>query len=175
MSTIMSHAVVPLAAAVAMGPGRISPKVAIAGAALAMLPDGDVLGFRFGIDYAADWGHRGATHSLVFAGLVTAALALVWREARSTLAALFLYLSAASHGLFDMLTDGGLGVALYWPFETTRHFAVFTPIRVSPIGANFFSARGWETMLSELRWVWLPALVIAQAGWFARRIRQSPG
>tara|TARA_R110000824_G_scaffold209_15_gene1087 strand:- start:12184 stop:12366 length:183 start_codon:yes stop_codon:yes gene_type:complete len=28
----------------------------------AMLPDTDVIGFRFGIDYADGWDHRGASH-----------------------------------------------------------------------------------------------------------------
>src|SRR5436189_232698 len=28
---------------------------------LSLLPDGDVVGFRFGVPYEAAWGHRGAT------------------------------------------------------------------------------------------------------------------
>src|SRR4029078_11729766 len=35
--------------------------------ALSLLPDVDVIGFRLGVQYGAPWGHRGATHSLVFA------------------------------------------------------------------------------------------------------------
>ena len=35
--------------------------------ALAMLPDADVVAFKLGIPYGATWGHRGASHSLVFA------------------------------------------------------------------------------------------------------------
>jgi inner membrane protein len=31
------------------------------------LPDADVAGFRFGIKYEDMWGHRGMTHSLLFA------------------------------------------------------------------------------------------------------------
>jgi hypothetical protein len=34
-----------------------------------VLPDIDVVGFRFGIHYADLWGHRGMTHSLLFAPL----------------------------------------------------------------------------------------------------------
>jgi inner membrane protein len=37
--------------------------------ALSMLPDADVLAFSFGIPYGAEWGHRGAFHS-VAVGLV---------------------------------------------------------------------------------------------------------
>ena len=34
---------------------------------LSLLPDADVIGFRFGVRYEDTWGHRGATHSLTFA------------------------------------------------------------------------------------------------------------
>ncbi|MDE1467353.1 metal-dependent hydrolase [Aurantiacibacter sp. D1-12] len=164
----MTHAIVPLALAAAAGPSRIAPKVALVGAGLAMLPDADVIGFAFGIEYADPWGHRGATHSLVFATLTAAGIALVWKRARSLWAFFFLALAMASHGLLDTFTDGGLGAALWWPFDNARVFAPVTPVRVSPIGADFFSARGLETLLSELVWIWLPCAVLAFAGWRLR-------
>ena len=83
MPTIMTHAIVPLAIAAVAGRGRISAKVAVAGATLAMLPDADVIGFALGIDYADPWGHRGATHSLAFAVLTAGVIALLWKRARS--------------------------------------------------------------------------------------------
>jgi len=43
---------------------------------LSLLPDADVVGFRLGVHYEDPWGHRGATHSLVFA-LAVACVALV--------------------------------------------------------------------------------------------------
>lgn len=171
MPTIMTHAIVPLALAAAAGTVRIPARVALAGAALAMLPDADVIGFAFGIDYADPWGHRGATHSLALAVLVAAAIAAAWKEARSLWAFAFLALAMASHGLLDAFTDGGLGIALLWPFDDARIFAPFTPIRVSPIGAGFFSMRGLETLLSELLWIWLPCAALALAGLARRRSR----
>ena len=42
-----------------------------------MIPDIDVIGFRFGIHYGDFWGHRGFTHSLVFAALLAGAVALI--------------------------------------------------------------------------------------------------
>lgn len=173
MPTIFTHAVVPLALAAAAGRGVISPKLAIAGAVFAVLPDADVIGFRFGIDYADPWGHRGATHSLAFAALCAGALALVWKEARSLTGFAFLTLAMASHGLLDTLTDGGLGAALWWPFDNARIFAPETPVRVSPIGRGFLSMRGVETLLSEMRWIWLPAAALALAGWGVRRATRS--
>lgn len=164
MPTILTHAVVPLAVAMAAGPARISPRLAVTGALLAMVPDADVIGFPLGIDYADSWGHRGATHSLAIAALVTAALAALWQDARKPLAAAFLFAAMASHGLLDMATDGGLGVALWWPVDLERLFWPTTPIRVSPIGNGFFSARGLETIRSEFVWVWLPCAIVALAG-----------
>jgi inner membrane protein len=162
--TILTHAIVPLAAAAAIGRQRVPLRLAVAGAALAILPDADVLGFKFGVAYADAWGHRGATHSLAFAALLATAAVLVWREWRNTFGWTFLFLAAASHGLLDILTDGGLGVSLFWPVEISRHFFPVTPIRVSPIGTQFFSARGFETVLSELEWVWLPAVLVSIVG-----------
>lgn len=175
MPTIMTHAMVPLAIAVAAGRTRISPKLALAGAVLAMLPDADVVGFALGIDYADPWGHRGATHAISFALACAAAIALVWREARSIGAFAFLALAMASHGLLDAFTSGGLGPALLWPASDARMFAPVTPIRVSPIGADFFSARGLVTLVSEFVLVWLPCLGLAAAGWLLRRNARMPG
>jgi inner membrane protein len=171
----MTHAIVPLAIAVAAGRSRISPKLALAGAVLAMLPDADVAGFALGIDYADPWGHRGATHAVGFAAMVAGAIALLWREARSVGAFLFLALAMASHGLLDSLTNGGLGAALLWPVSDARIFAPVTPIRVSPIGAGFFSARGAATLMSELKLVWLPCMMVAGAAWLIRRRSAASG
>jgi len=68
----------------------------------------------------------------------------------------FVFVCAASHPLLDAMTSGGLGVALAWPWSEHRFFAPWRPIRVSPFAPQFFSARGVATLLSELRWVWLP-------------------
>ncbi|MEY2927557.1 MAG: hypothetical protein RL367_2034, partial [Pseudomonadota bacterium] len=107
-----------------------------------MLPDLDVIGFRLGMNYADQFGHRGATHSLMAAFLTAATVTVLMCPVARRLAFIFLCLAVASHGLLDMLTDGGLGVALLWPFDLNRHFFPFTPIRVSPIGTAFLSARG---------------------------------
>ena len=86
---------------------------------------------------------------------------------------LYLFLATASHGFLDAMTDGGLGVAFFSPFDNTRYFFTWTPIRVSPIGiSRFFSARGLAVVKSELLWVWVPALALIAVVWFAQsRIR----
>ena len=70
----------------------------------------------------------------------------------------------------DMLTDGGQGVMLLWPFDKTRLFLDWQPIRVAPIGARFFTERGLETVRSELLRVWLPALLLVLlCRWWRKR------
>src|SRR5215218_4220822 len=76
MPSAFSHAVAGLGIAACFC-GPETPKSLWAlGAVCAALPDVDVLGFQFGIRYGALWGHRGFTHSIVFAaalaGLITA-------------------------------------------------------------------------------------------------------
>lgn len=158
MPTILTHAAVPLALYWAAGRGQVSTRLLAAGVAAAMLPDADVAGFAFGIPYEAALGHRGASHSLLFAGMVAAVAAAASRclRSRPLQAAAFCFSCAASHPLLDALTSGGLGVALLWPWEGNRYFAPWRPIRVSPFAGDFFNARGLATLWSELRWVWLP-------------------
>ena len=175
MPTIVTHALIPLAAGVALGRQRVPPRLVVAGMMAAMLPDADVAAFKLGIEYAHALGHRGASHSLAFA-MACGALA-AWSARRfgtSALTAfLFIALSAASHPLLDMLTDGGLGVALFWPWSDARHFAPWRVIEVSPFANRFFSARGVDVLLSELRWVWLPVMTLGAATMWLRRRHAS--
>jgi inner membrane protein len=73
-----------------------------------------------------------------------------------------------------MLTNGGSGVALWWPFSSERVFFSWRPVLVAPISvARFFSARGWQVLLSELRWILLPCLALAAAIRLGRRGRAT--
>jgi len=65
-----------------------------------------------------------------------------------------------SHPLLDTLTDGGLGCALFWPFDLTRYFAPWRPIPVAPIGLAFFSPFGLFVAAVEL-------VIFAPLFWFA--------
>lgn len=175
MPTIFTHAVVPLAAGIALGSRRVPPHLIAAGMIAAILPDADVVAFKLGIAYADDLGHRGASHSLFFAGVVAMLGALLHRPLRTSpwIAAVWLFACVASHPLLDAFTNGGLGVALWWPWSDVRLFAPWRPIAVSPIGNGFFSARGVAVMASEFRWVWWPCALIAAAGFAARRALSS--
>jgi inner membrane protein len=156
----------------AEGTARFGPR-AIALCTLALLPDADVVAFAVGIPYGHAFGHRGASHSIVFslvigvlAGLV---LARMWRSPRAP-TVLAATLAVLSHPLLDMLTDGGLGCALYWPLSAARHFFSVTPIPVAPIGAGFLSMRGLWCMSAEALML---SPLIAYA-WLARpRLRSA--
>ncbi len=168
MASLFSHA----AAAGALGqaapePYRKNWRFWYMAVLCACLPDADVAGFAFGIKYGDLWGHRGMTHSLLFAAglgvLASARLKPEWRKDGWKLAGLFAAITA-SHGFLDAFTNGGLGVAFFSPFDRSRYFFPWTPIEVSPIGASrFFSARGIAVLVSELKWVWLPSLALGLA------------
>ena len=173
MASALSHAVAASAIS-AVFYRRDLPKLAwIAGLACSVFPDVDVIGFRFGIHYGDFWGHRGFTHSLAFAailaGIVGTMIARV--EPRISRAFLFVYLflATASHGFLDAMTDGGLGVAFFSPFDNRRYFLPWRPIRVSPIGiTRLFGPRGFAVLRSEMLWIWIPSIlviVLAVIGW----------
>lgn len=163
MPTVLTHAVVPLAMGIGLGEKAISRRLLVAGIVASMLPDLDVLAFRLNVAYADQFGHRGASHSVVFALLVACALSFFSRRLGSTRLKTFLFAgaSAISHGLLDTFTNGGNGVALLWPFSTDRFFSAWQVIEVSPLSLRrIFSAHGAEVMQSEFVWVWLPAAVM---------------
>ncbi len=133
--------------------------------ALAMAPDADVVGFAFGIPYGDPFGHRGASHAVTVA--LAAALALAATDRRH-FARMFLLgaLAIGSHGILDAFTDGGMGVALAWPFSNARFFAPWRPIPVAPIGLGYLSRRGMVVAATEL-FYFLP--VFAWALWPRRK------
>lgn len=139
------------------------------GAVLAVSPDLDVLGLRLGVPYDSPLGHRGLTHSLPFAMTVSGLLAavfyrsgagpLTWKQAW-----LFLFLAMALHGVLDAFTNGGRGVAFFAPLSGRRYFFPIRPLEVSPLSiTGFLTARGLVILASEVRFVWLPALVLMAA------------
>ena len=163
MASAFSHAFVALALGRAPHHPVMTRQVLFVGMACSIVPDLDVIGFSFGIRYGDLWGHRGMTHSLFFACLLSAVLVGLWHHRKSTSAKarLFVYffLCTASHGVLDAITDGGLGVAFFSPFDTSRYFFAVRPVAVSPIGiSEFLTADAFRVLASEIKWIWLPTL-----------------
>jgi len=60
------------------------------------------------------------------------------------------------------MTNGGLGVAFFSPFDNSRYFLPWRPIRVSPISVHrFFTPKGFSILQNEAVWIWLPAILFA--------------
>ncbi|HVF45875.1 MAG TPA: metal-dependent hydrolase [Pyrinomonadaceae bacterium] len=179
MPTIFTHAVAAAALGRSWARSPVPFRFWLLSASCAMLPDADVVGIAFGVDYGDMLGHRGLTHSLAFAlcvGFAVVMLAFPGGETstrrRLGLVAHFSVVTA-SHGALDALTDGGLGVAFFAPFEARRYFFPWRPIEVSPIGLGFFSGRGLEVLGSEVAWVWLPSLALVALAWGVRKLIKS--
>ncbi len=176
MASVLSHPAIALGLGPLFHRFGLTPRLWLAGAACTVVPDLDALGFWMGIPYDSLLGHRGLTHSLAFAAALAGAVTFVLRHERASRAVLFAYffLCAASHGLLDAMTDGGLGVAFFSPFWNERFPLPWRPILVSPIGvAGFFGPRAIAILQSELRVIWLPSAGLAALGaltwWIPRR------
>jgi inner membrane protein len=88
----------------------------------------------------------------------------------------YLFLATASHGVLDAMTNGGLGIAFFSPFDNRRYFLPWRPIRVSPIApTRFFTPRGFAILQSEFLWIWLPALLFAGLVLMVRRASRRGG
>jgi inner membrane protein len=146
-------------------------KLILLGGLCAIFPDIDILAFNFGIPYGAPLGHRGATHSIFFALLFGILMALVFyrKEPYFWRIALFFFLCTVSHPMLDACTDGGKGVALFFPFDYARIFFPWRVIQVSPISpSDFFGEWGREVLWSEFKWIGLPGLILVAIGRFFR-------
>ncbi len=175
MPTIISHPVVAVGVYPWLRRHGLTRSVLVAGAVLTILPDIDVIGYWLGVPYGHMLGHRGLSHSLPFAIVVSGLAALFFARyctARVTVLWFYFAICMASHGLFDAVTNGGLGIAFFAPFSTERYFFELNPIQVSALApSRFLSWRMLNVLISEFLWVWLPFSVIAAGGWLLNRRR----
>ncbi|MFN8573988.1 MAG: metal-dependent hydrolase [Gemmatimonadaceae bacterium] len=176
MPSPLAHAVFGASLWPVMKAANAPPRTWVWGAALAVLPDIDFVGFVMGVPYETIWGHRGITHSVFFAVL---AASFAWwlfqrrHNVRPPLLWLYFVLAALSHGALDALTDGGLGVAFFAPFDATRYFFPFRPILVSPLSLEkVLTMRGVRILLNEIQWVGVPALILVLLGRVKQEIMQ---
>ncbi|MCC6129432.1 MAG: metal-dependent hydrolase [Acidobacteria bacterium] len=179
MASLLTHP----AAVLAFGPACLRKgagwKVWGLGALCTAVPDLDALGLDIGIPYGHTLGHRGFSHSIAFA-LLLAAVLTAWTSARllsrrfDTGLFWFLFLSTASHGVFDAMTSGGLGIAFFSPMSNHRYFLPYRPIQVSPIGVlEFFTPHAWRVLRSEFLWVVLPSCALGAFAVLSRRLGSS--
>ena len=179
--TPLTHAVLGLAAAEALRVERPAKmRLRMLAVTCATVPDLDALGFAFGIRYGDLLGHRGLSHSLLFAVLLGTLAAAVGftgtgpRPRRFPILAVYFVALVASHGLLDAMTNGGLGIAFFSPFDPSRHFLPWRPIVVAPLSiGGLLSERGGRMLASEIAVVWAPALVGLALVVGLRRVREA--
>jgi len=166
-----------------MGPRDISRlRLAWVLAILAVIPDVDIVGFHFGIAYHDPLGHRGFTHSILFAAVVAAitpSLAFpriaTFSQTRFFLT-IFMFIATISHGVLDAFTDAGLGVGFLIPFNDARYFAPWRPIATSPLSITaFISGPAVRILANEFIWVGLPLAAIVSSWHVVRHIGNRRG
>lgn len=181
MPTVITHAIVGIGGSGIAKSGLRSPRLWILAMIVSILPDADTVGFYLGVPYGNLSGHRGLFHSLFFAFITSIiVVAMFYRDRRELsgdwwkLVILF-FLICATHGILDAFTDGGLGIALFAPFDNTRYFFPFRPIQVAPLGfKGLFSDRGLQVMISEALWIWIPLILAVVITRLARLRKQRP-
>jgi inner membrane protein len=125
----------------------------LACSALALLPDVDVLLNVCGVKDHGLAGHRGFSHTPLFA-LLVGALVVLWGRCRGRtglfrrggMAALLV----GSHGLLDAMAQDGRGIMFAWPFTDTPVHLPWRPIPDTPIGWALFSEIGMRHIGLEL-------------------------
>ncbi len=180
MASIFSHGFAAAAIGTCFAEKKHLSRFLILGALCAILPDADVIAFKFGIPYDHVLGHRGLTHSLAFAAVWGMLLAWLTKSSEGSnpnlwiVWAIYFAICTASHGMLDAITNGGRGVAFFAPFDNHRYFFPWRPVQVSPIGASrFFSEWGLRVIMSELRYIGVPFAILMAFGlgfrWWKRR------
>ena len=168
MPTVFTHALVGGAFTQVAPAGPPRWKVLLILVLIAIVPDLDVIAFSLGIPYAHPLGHRGFSHSLLFAGVLSFLVCLAFFSEPARLSKRWrwlvgiTFLAAASHGLLDTATDAGKGIGLLIPFSEKRYFFEFRPIRTATVNPLvFFQRRSLAILWSEAVWVWLPLLSLS--------------
>lgn len=157
MASAFGHAV---AAFTLIQSGKSQFKLMILALLSAILPDADVIGFCFGIPYGSPLGHRGFTHSILFALLWALFLSLLFFKKKWARNFWTLFLVTVSHGTLDAMTTGGKGVGFFIPFENSRYFFPFRPIEVSPLRIGRFWDQAQHILWNEMIWIGIPCFLI---------------
>ncbi|MGI9075846.1 MAG: metal-dependent hydrolase [Gemmatimonadaceae bacterium] len=164
MPSVFTHVVAASALGTAFRNSEPTAPIIVLGALCSIVPDIDLIALGLGIPNEHLFGHRGLTHSFAFAAAVatiSVSLLSTFGIAQRFVALwLYFFLATASHGVLDGMTNGGLGIAFFAPFDKARYWMPWRPILASPSDASsFLWAHSTSVIASELLWVWLPALI----------------
>ncbi len=181
MATIFTHAI--LAGSLSQVAPKLEKKekirLIILLLTVSVIPDLDVLAFALHIPYEHPLGHRGFSHSIVFAFLMAMLASVIvipkseWFQLKWWWILFLIFLAGVSHGILDAMTTGGKGVGFFIPFDSSRYFFDWRPIKVSPFGTQFFTDRAWLILKTEIIIIWIPVLLATIAVRIARRLNKS--
>lgn len=167
----LTHALVPIAGAIALSQRPVPWRLILVAAGAAMFPDFDGLSHRLlGVSDSSIFSHRGMAHSL-FIALVAGAVAAAFHRSLKVsclTAAVVIAAAMASHGLLDMMTDSGKPVAYLWPLSSERLFANWRPIHSIAIHRSHFVALTMSRLVSEIQQIIAPMILFAFAVRIAR-------
>jgi inner membrane protein len=176
MASAFGHITAALSGGYVFFPERVRWSNGVAAAFCSIVPDLDVIPLFFGVPYRSIYGHRGWSHSILFALIFGACMGYWLSQKTPTMRRQlmgWMILATLSHPFLDMLTAGGLGVALFFPFNNQRFFFPLQPILASPLGAGGFQAKwGLSVLLSEFYWIDLPCLCLIACSYTVRRLRK---
>lgn len=177
MTSIITHTAVPLAIASAAGQRNVPKPLLATGVAASLTPDLDIVGTQFGLPFEHVLGHRGFTHSPLFALLVAFLSLLVWRRLGPSRFGVFSFvlLSILSHGLLDAINHGGIGVAFLSPFSNERFLLPWRPIPAAPIElSRIFAPETVAVVFLEITWIWMPCLMVGLLFRWLRSFKPKP-
>lgn len=164
MPMTTTHALLPVAATVAVAPRPVPWRLVILASIAAAFPDVDGL-FKhiWNIPQDSIYAHRGAAHSLFIALLAGLVAAAAHKRLKVTpiAAAVVVAAAMASHGLLDMMTNSGQPVAYLWPLSSARFFADWRPIDSSPVHLAHLFSDALIRFQSDLRELIIPMFGIA--------------
>ena len=175
MPTIIGHSAAAIAISGAVNK-KFSLKILLLSLICSFIPDADFISFVHNIEYNSLFGHRGFSHSILFAiflgFIITFGFFPKLKVKSKEFFTLFLtfFLVTISHSFLDMLANGGYGVALFSPFSNTRFFFPWQPIPVSLVGINHLTDhRTIYAVIFEILFLLLPSLLLVLVLQFSRK------
>lgn len=178
MPLTTTHALVPLAGALAFPRRPLPWRLVLVAMIAASAPDLDALVYPiWHLPASSIYTHRGVAHSL-FVAVVAGLLATRFHKqlgVRPLVAGAVVGAAMASHGLLDMMTDYGLPVAYLWPLSSHRYFALWRPIHSGELEWGHWAAQLPPRLYFELWHLIIPMFAIALAARIGRRIVRKLG
>lgn len=166
MPMTTTHALLPVAVALGVAKRPVPWVLVLVASVAAAAPDVDGL-FKYvwHLPPSSIFSHRGAAHSLFVALAAGLAAAACHKRlgVRPLTAGVLIAAAMASHGLLDMLTDAGKGVAYLWPVSSVRLFADWRPIHSTPVHSVHLVNQGVIRLLFDIKQLIIPMFAIALA------------